>query len=374
MPHSSSRPAPHGLTRLLKGAATVALALAATFALPAQGGSAATSTAASSAPAARCCSVTINGPAVTMTVSRPGATASKTFRAAVGDQLSEVLTNVVTSDNGCAFLTLLNPSGGTVDSSSGCSGTPAGVGPDTATVPGVYTVKMTLDAGATGHAKLWVSVPAGVGVAPENKPAPAMNVTRVGQGVERTFTGSIGQRLDVAVTNVVTSDNGCAFLTLLNPSGGTVDASSACSGTPAGVGPDTLTVAGTYTVLLRFDTVATGTSKLWVSVPVSLGTITVNGTAKPVNVTRVGQGIERTFHGSTGERITSMVGNVVTSDNGCVFLTILTKAGDTVDSSSACSGTPVTVGPDRLSAAGTYTALYQADSIATGTGKLKITS
>jgi hypothetical protein len=244
------------------------------------------------------------------------------------------------------------------------------------TVPGVYTVKLQLDTNATGHGKLWVSAVITLGSAEENKAAEAMKVTRVGQGVERSFTGKAGQQATEAVTGVTTSDQGCETLTLLSPNGNTVDSNSACgNGNPVGIGPDKLAAGGTYTVLLQIDTIATGTSKLWVSIPVSRGTVTIDGPAEPVNVTRVGQGAERTFHGAAGQRITSAVNGITTSDQGCETLTIYGPSGNTIDSNSACGdGNPVSVGPDRLAKTGTYTALYQVDNTATGTGKLTITT
>jgi hypothetical protein len=365
-------PQPFSSSGIKRLTSAVILTLAALLALPVTA-----SWASAPAAAARCCSVTVNGPAVTMTVSTKGTIATETFRGAVGQQVSEVLTSPVTSDQGCETLTLLNPSGAPVDSNSGCgNGNPVGVGPDTLTVPGVYTVELQLDAKATGHGTLWVSAVVSLGSAGENQAAQPMNVTRVGQGVERTFTGKTGQLVTEAVTGVTTSDQGCETLTLLSPAGNTVDSNSGCgNGNPVGVGPDKLTASGKYTVLLQIDTVATGTSKLWVSIPVSLGSVTVNGSAEPVNVTRVGQGVERTFHGSAGQRITSTVNGIATSDQGCETLTILGPTGKTVDSNSACgNGNPVTVGPDRLGKTGTYTALYQVDNTATGTGTLKITT
>jgi hypothetical protein len=362
-----------GRARLRAVATAITLAFVALFTLPA----AASRAAAAPAPAASCCSVTVNGPAVTMTASKKGATVKKTFRGSVGQQVSEVLTSPVTSDQGCETLTLLNPSGAPVDDNSACgNGNAVGVGPDTLTVPGVYTVELQLDPKATGHGKLWVSATVSLGSAGENKAAEPMNVTRVGQGVERSFTGQAGQLATEVVTGVTTSDQGCETLTLLSPNGNTVDSNSACgNGNPVGVGPDKLTVKGKYTVLLQIDTIATGTSKLWVSIPVSRGTVTVNGPAGSVNVTRVGQGVERTFHGSAGQRVTSVVNGIATSDQGCETLTILGPSGNTVDDNSACGdGNPVTAGPDRLGKTGTYTALYQVDNTATGTGKLKITT
>jgi hypothetical protein len=80
------------------------------------------------------CSVTVNGPPVTMKVSRPGASAKCTFTAKAGQRVTEAVTKLVTSDgSNCATVTLLTPNGITVDSSLNCNS--VGVGPDALTVP-----------------------------------------------------------------------------------------------------------------------------------------------------------------------------------------------------------------------------------------------
>ena len=229
--------------------------------------------------------VSVNGPAVTMKVTTPGKAAKSSFTGKAGQRISTVVTNLVTSDNpGCATLTLLNPSGGVVDTSGQvCDVTSTGLAnaPDVLTVSGTYTVRLELDQTATGSAKLWVSAPVTAGTVSVNGPAAPVNVTRVGQGVQRTFAGKAGQRISTVVTNLVTSDNpGCATLTLLNPSGGVVDTSGqVCDVTSTGLAnaPDVLTVSGTYTVRLELDQTATGSAKLWVSAPVTAGTVSVNG-------------------------------------------------------------------------------------------------
>ncbi len=334
--------------------------------------------------AARCCTVTVNGPAVMMKVTRAGMSAKQTFRGVVGQRISTVVTNLVTSDNpGCATLTLLNPSGGVADTSGQvCDATSIGLAnaPDVLTVPGTYTVRLELDQTATGSAKLWVSAPVTAGTVRVNGPAVPMNVTRVGQGVRRTFTGKAGQRISTVVTNLVTSDNpGCATLTLLNPSGGVADTSGqVCDATSIGLAnaPDVLTVPGTYTVRLELDQTATGSAKLWVSAPVTAGTVRVNGPAVPMNVTRVGQGVRRTFTGKAGQRISTVVTNLVTSDNpGCATLTLLNPSGGVADTSGqVCDATRIGIGPDRLHVSGTYTVRLELDQTATGRGSLKVST
>jgi hypothetical protein len=322
--------------------------------------------------AGSCCTVSVNGPAVPMKITRPGQSAKLTFRGKVGERISAVITNPVTSDQGCETLTLLDPSHSTVASGSGCgNGNAVGLGPVDLTVPGIYTVRLQVDTTATGHASLWVSKPVTLGTVGINKAAQPMNIERVGQGVQRTFKGSVGQRVSVVVTNVVTSDQGCETLTLLGP-GGTNMSQSACgNGNPIGVGPIDLTAPGSYTVRFEADVVATATSKLWVSTPRTVGTISINGPAKPMDVIRVGQGVQRTFKGRHGQRVSVVVTNVVTSDQGCETLTLLGPGGTNTSQSACGNGNPIGVGPVTLPSTGTYTVRFEVDTTATGHGRLR---
>ena len=271
-----------------------------------------------------------------------GHVAKQTFRGVVGQRISTVVTNLVTSDNpGCAHIDAAE------SQRRGRRYQRAGVRrhqhrpgqrPGRADRPGHLHGPAQLDQTATGSAKLWVSAPVTAGTVRVNGPAVPMNVAGVGQGVRRTFTGKAGQRISTVVTNLVTSDNpGCATLTLLNPSGGVADTSGqVCDATSIGLAnaPDVLTVPGTYTVRLELDQTATGSAKLWVSAPVTAGTVRVNGPAVPMNVTRVGQGVRRTFTGKAGQRISTVVTNLVTSDNpGCATLTLLNPSGGVADTS-----------------------------------------
>src|SRR6516164_8080546 len=68
---------------------------------------------ASAAPAATgsCCTVRVNGPAVTLKVAAPGRSAKATFKGKVGQRITVVITNPLSSDDGCQTLTLTGPNG-----------------------------------------------------------------------------------------------------------------------------------------------------------------------------------------------------------------------------------------------------------------------
>ena len=123
-----------------------------------------------------------------------------------------------------------------------------------------------MDTTATGSGTLWVSAPVTVGTAGVNGPSAAMDVTRVGRGVQRTFSGKAGQNISVVISNPVTSDNGCETLTLLDPSRAPVGSQVNCgNGNPVAIGPVLLASSGTYNVRFEVDTTATGHGSLKVS-------------------------------------------------------------------------------------------------------------
>jgi hypothetical protein len=339
------------------------------------GGSAMASAATTAATS--CCSVTVNGPAITVKVTAPGSSALATFSGKAGQRVAEVITNPVSSDGGCATLTLLDPGGAPVSSGYNCgNGNPVGIDPVSLTISGTYTVRLTLDTTATGSGKLWVSAPVTVGTAAVNGPSAAMNVSRVGQGVQRTFSGKVGQRVAEVITNPVSSDGGCATLTLLDPGGAPVSSGYNCgNGNPVGIDPVSLPSTGTYTVRLEVNTTATATSKLWVSAPVTVGTAAVNGPSAAMNVSRVGQGVQRTFSGKVGQRVAEVITNPVSSDGGCATLTLLDPGGAPVSSGYNCgNGNAVGIDPVSLPSTGTYTVRLEVNTTATATSKLWVSA
>jgi hypothetical protein len=324
-----------------------------------------------------CCTVTINGPSVKMSVKHRGASAKRTFKGKAGQSVSEVLTGLKTSDEGCATVSLVGPGGAAVDQNGGCgNGAAIGVGPDTLPTSGTYTVVLTVDTKATGGGTLWVSAPVTVGTITVNGPRKPLKVTRYGQGVARTFKGKAGQSVSEVLTGLTTSDEGCATVSLVGPGKAAVDQNGGCgNGAAIGVGPDILPTSGTYTVLLTVDTNATGGGTLWVSAPVTIGTITVNGPRKPLKVTRYGQGVARTFKGKARQKVSEVLTGLDTSDNGCATLTLIGPGNNTIDQNGGCgNGTSIRVGPDTLHATGTYKVLLTVDTNATGGGVIKVST
>jgi len=94
-----------------------------------------------------------------------------------------------------------------------------------------------------------------------------------------------------------------------------------------------------------------------------------------MNVTRVGQGVQRTFHGTHGKHVNVVISNPVSSDNGCQTLTVTGSNGPIGNSpQTQCGiGTAVAVS-GILPSTGTYAVLFQVDPVATGHGSLRVSS
>src|SRR5438309_4170796 len=128
-----------------------------------------------------------------------------------------------------------------------------------------------------------------------------MNVTRVVVDATRTFTLTSPQHMAAIVNGVTTtgSSNGCVALSLFDSSGNQLANGISFNDTPVYDGYIDLT-PGTYTLRFEiFNPSALGNGTLWVSQAKSLGSVRVNGSSVPMNVTRVGEDVTRTFNGQS---------------------------------------------------------------------------
>ena len=100
----------------------------------------------------------MNGPSEPLKVTRYGQAVWRTFTGKAGQTVSEVLTGLDTSDNGCANLYLIEPGGATLDHNGTCgNGSTITIGPDTLPKKGTYKVELVISTTATGGGKLKVS-------------------------------------------------------------------------------------------------------------------------------------------------------------------------------------------------------------------------
>ena len=207
-------------------------------------------------------SITIDGPAVPISVRTPGQKIRLTFSGVTGQRVS-----VWGANAGTVLLymplAVLKPDGTTLASMTG--GNNAFLEPPALPVPGTYTVLVDPYQHHTGSGTVRLydvaDVTAGMTI---GGPAVQVTTTKPGQKARLTFSGTAGQRINAVGTRV--SSTGYLFwpFAVLKPDGTTFASVSAPLG-PASLGPLTLPATGTYSVLVDPRETATGTASVTVS-------------------------------------------------------------------------------------------------------------
>jgi YD repeat-containing protein len=238
------------------------------------------------------------------------------------------------------------------------------IDPITAVVAGTYTVVVDPGSTNTGNATLRLfDVPPDLTgtISADGNPV-TVSATVPGQNIRRTFSGVAGQRVSLKTSG---SSFPGASISIQPPTGG------ALASTAIGGFIDTLTlpVNGTYTVLVdpALDSLNSVTVTLY-DVPADVtGTISIGGSAVPVNITTPGQNGLLTFSGTAGQRVSlTMVAGALTSGTA----TIRKPDASTLASGSFGNGTSL-VEPATLPTTGTYSIFV--DPLAASTGTITLT-
>ena len=128
-----------------------------------------------------------------------------------------------------------------------------------------------------------------------------------GQAVQRTFTGTAGQQLGLALSNFTTSVSGATLnAVVLKPDGTQLTSIgfTAANTTPTAVGLDlpTLPTSGVYTVLVYpYTKHATAFSGQVLTTQDVTATLATNGTPTVINLAQPGQQARVTFTGVAGQ-------------------------------------------------------------------------
>ena len=327
------------------------------------------------------------GTAVAFTVSTPGQALRPTFTGTVGQRVSVKLSGVTIGTSGCCSvrLSILKPDGSTLGGSSNWvyAGTSGGY-LEVQTLPSTdtYTVLVDPEGSATGNATVTLyDVPADP--APSMTPtsgagtAVAFTVTTPGLNLRPTFTGTVGQRISVKLSSVTIGTSGCCSvrLSILKPDGSILGGSSnwVYAGTSGGfLDIQTLTIAGSYTVLVDPESSASGNATVTLyDVPAApTGAVAVGGAALHLASTTPGQNVRPTFTGQGVETVRVTLSSVTIGTSGCCStrLSILKPDGSTLGGSSnwVYIGTSGGTFTATVPADGTYTVLVDSESFGVG--------
>jgi YD repeat-containing protein len=310
--------------------------------------------------------IMIGGSPVSVTTTVPGQNASLTFSGTSGQRVSM---NLTSGSYSSCYLTLKNPDGTTLTSGS-CSGATGFV--DTAALgqTGTYTIFIDPQGVATGGVTVQLNNDSDVtGTITAGGSPVTVTTTVVGQDARLTFSGTVGQRVSLAVTNVT---NPTAYVYLVKPDGTNQTytyISTSCN--PCFMDTQTLGTTGTYTLWVQHNSTYVGSETLQLyNVPAdATGTITIGGSPVSVTTTVPGQNASLTFSGTSGQSVTI---SITSGSYSSCFLYLKNPDGTTL-TSGYCSGTTDTVGPATLGTSGTFTIFIDPQGTATGGATVQLT-
>ena len=252
--------------------------------------------------------ITIDGPSVSATINAPAQDVRLTFSGNTGQKIILNLTGVsIPSGN----VYIYNPDSSMLASAPFTTGG-GFIDSQTLATTGTYTIVIVPDGVGTGNVTTSLtSAPADVtGNVIIGGPMVPVNLNTAGQNASFTFSGSAAQRATVNITGVTIP---WSDIKILNPDGSTLT-QTAVNQNGGIIDIQTLTVSGTYTVLINPRGAYTGGMSLGVS------TSTADG--------------HLIFNGATGRRVTLKLNNLTAAET----LTLTDPNSVTLDSVAVSSG------------------------------------
>src|SRR6185437_9080905 len=323
--------------------------------------------------------ITIDGPPVTVATTSPGQDARLVFPATPAQRVAILVTN---STNPSAIVELLGVTGEILTRSSIGNNPSATFFVDSVSLvaSGRYTILMQHNGTGFGSATFQlISVPpdftAPISMGGAAVRVPATGDTAMGQNGVLTFSATSGQKVSINVSNGTYGPpyTNC-IVHLFNPNQVEVTSGYCGSGAPGFIDTVALSVAGTYTLFIDPQGIATGNTTIQLNDSSDVtGTISADGSSL-ISTTGFGQDARYTFNAIAGERIALGVSNV-TNPSATVFL--LKPDGTTQASlniSNSPAGQTFFMDTQTLVTAGTYTIWIKHSGSNAGSATLQLST
>ena len=235
------------------------------------------------------------GAAVPITISRVGQNARSTFTGTAGQTISVGITAVTITG---LSVSILKPDGSTLVAPTSFGTGGGAIESQVLPTGGTYVILVDPQSTFTGTVTLRLyNTPDITGSIAVDGATVTPSLTVPGQRARYTFTGSVGQWVNLGLTAVTISSS---TVSLLKPDGSTLVSTSV--GTTGGsLDPTTtLPLAGTYTIVVDPTGLATGSMTLTLTSPLT-GTILLDGASVPLSLTKAGRTARYTFNGTAGQ-------------------------------------------------------------------------
>jgi len=186
------------------------------------------------------------------------------------------------------------------------------------------------------------------------------------------FDGTAGHRLSLLTSsNTMTSSGGSTVISVYRPDGYTVATQTVTTSAPF-IGPQRLSMTGTYTILVQPSSSATGSINVAIyDVPADVvGSITVGGSSVPLTATAPGQVGTLMFNGTLGQQVTV---HATSNSMGSVTVSLLDPTGNTVATQSSSSSS-FNLSSATLAGSGTFSVSISPSQPNTGSITIALTS
>jgi hypothetical protein len=209
--------------------------------------------------------ITIGGPAVTVSTVKPGQNASLTFSAIEGQRFSMNVSGVKLTGGSYLSMSVLKPDGSILVPVAYVSSSGTFIDVRTISVTGTYTIKLNPDSMAVGSLTMQLF---DIGSDPTAEitiggPAATVVIAKPGQNASLTFNGAAGQSATIHIPHTTI---GCQTIGLRKPDGGVLISSLYC-GTTFNLPPQTLPVAGVYTITIDPNSSGVGSTSISLTGP-----------------------------------------------------------------------------------------------------------
>jgi YD repeat-containing protein len=309
-------------------------------------------------------SITIGGAAVVSPVGTPGQIARLTFSGTASQRIS---VNSASNFTTCWTLSILKPDATQLTSTFSCGGT-IFIEPQLLPTTGTYTIVLDPSGNGTGSTTTNIySVTDTTQSITVDGAAVVSPIGTPGQVARLTFSGTTSQRISLKTTSTITS---CSTITILKPDATQLSSTFSCGGTIF-VEPQQLPVNGTYTIVIDPSGSGTGsaTTNIYNVVDVT-GSVTINGTAFALNITKPGQNASITFSGTASQLATV---RIASSTLSCITVTVLKPDATTLTSTFQCGGT-FNLAQQTLPTTGTYTIKIDPSGTNLGAANVSVTN
>nr|WP_233411064.1 IPT/TIG domain-containing protein [Rugamonas sp. CCM 8940] len=321
-------------------------------------------------------SIAFDGPAVTVTTTKPGQNASLTFNATAGQRFSLIFSGVKLAGGSYVNMSVFKPDGSTLVPTAYVSSSGTFVDVQTIPVAGTYTIKLNPDAMTVGSvtAQLFDVGQDPTATVAIGGPAVTVATAKPGQNASLTFSATAGQRFSARVFDVKLAGGGYVSMSVLKPDGSALVPAAYVSSSGTFIDTQTVPVTGTYTIKLNPDATAIGSLSVQLF-DVGLdptATIAIGGPAVVVATAKPGQNASLTFSATAGQRLSMNVFGVKLTSGGYLTMSVLKPDGSTLVPVAYVSPSGTFIDVQTIPVTGTYAIKLDPDSMTVASLSLQL--